>query len=141
MLLESSEEPLVSPLEYECVHAVTFDECCEIIQILSSPKKNVFLYICMFLTELLKHSSHNHLDAFKLGIVLYLFIFPNLYIMVLASIFGRVLLRGHGTRKGHYQALPEKELDHRRTQFIFKFINNDIREFARNEFHLVQDNN
>lgn len=67
MLLESSPEPLVSPLEEECLHAENFDKCCEIIKILSSPKKNVFIYICLFLHDLLKQNSYNRLDAGRLG--------------------------------------------------------------------------
>lgn len=67
MLLESPPEPLVNPLVEECLYANTFDKCCELIQILPGPKKNVFLYICMFLNELLKYSQLNRLDTFKLG--------------------------------------------------------------------------
>lgn len=67
MLLESSPEPLVSPLEEECLYAESFEKCCEIIRILSTVKKNVFIYVCMFLHELLKYNQYNRLDAGKLG--------------------------------------------------------------------------
>lgn len=67
MLLESPPEPLTNPLEEECLYAASFEECCDIIRILPGPKKNVFLYICMFLTELLKFREYNGLDASKLG--------------------------------------------------------------------------
>lgn len=67
MLLESSPQPLVSPLEEECLYAESFDKCCEWIRVLPGPKKNVFLYICMFLHELLKYHQFNRLDADKLG--------------------------------------------------------------------------
>lgn len=67
MLLESPPEPLASPMEEECLYAENFDKCCEIIKVLSGPKKNTFLYICMFLNELLKYGSQNRLDAVKLG--------------------------------------------------------------------------
>lgn len=67
MLLESPPEPLASPLEEECLYAESFDKCCEIIRILPGPKKNVFLYICLFLNEVLKFSQFNRLDAVKLG--------------------------------------------------------------------------
>lgn len=77
MLLESSPEPLVSPLEEECLHAENFDKCREIIRILSSPKKNVFIYICLFLQDVLKHSAQNKLDIVKLCklIILWQFFF------------------------------------------------------------------
>lgn len=67
MLLESPPEPLASPIEEECLYAESFDKCCEIVKILSGPKKNTFLYVCMFLIELLTHSQQNRLDAVKLG--------------------------------------------------------------------------
>lgn len=76
MLLESPPEPLVSPMEEECLYADTFDKCCEIIKVLSGPKKNTFLYICMFLNELLVHSAHNRLEAVKLGMLLNVILFP-----------------------------------------------------------------
>ncbi|KAG4067686.1 hypothetical protein HA402_005458 [Bradysia odoriphaga] len=120
MLLESSPEPLVSPLEDECLYADTFDKCREIIKILSIPKKNVFLYICFFLQEVLKHSTYNRLDAGKL-----------------AMIFGRVFLRGHSTSRNHHRSLPEKEREDRRTAFMYKFLVGDIREFVRNEIPIA----
>lgn len=67
MLLESSPEPTTSPMEEECLYAESFDKCCEIIKVLSGPKKNTFLYICMFLNELLKHNQQNRLESIKLG--------------------------------------------------------------------------
>lgn len=67
MLLESPPEPLASPMEYECLYAESFDKCCEIIKVLSGTKKNTFLYICMFLNELLKYTSQNRLESIKLG--------------------------------------------------------------------------
>lgn len=67
MLLESPPEPLASPMEEECLYADTFDKACDIIKVLSGPKKNTFLYICMFLKELMKYSSYNHLEQVKLG--------------------------------------------------------------------------
>lgn len=120
MLLESSPSPLVSPLEEECLYADTFDKCRELIKILSIPKKNVFLYICFFLHDVLKQSTYNRMDAGKL-----------------AMIFGRVFLRGHGTSKNHHRSLPEKEREDRRTAFMYKFLVNDIREFVRNEIPIA----
>lgn len=67
MLIESSPEPLVSPLEDACLYADSYDKCCENIRMLPGPKKNVFLYICLFLHELLKFSQFNRLDAGRLG--------------------------------------------------------------------------
>lgn len=67
MLLESPPEPLASPMEEECLYAENFDKCCEIVKVLSGPKKNTFLYICMFLNELLKYSPYNRLEAAELG--------------------------------------------------------------------------
>lgn len=146
MLLESPPEPLVSPMEDECLYAESFDKCCEIIKILSGPKKNTFLYICMFLNELLKHKEHNRLDALKLGkfkgteldwasnqvvvpisdFICYLHLFSTFA----ATLFGRVMLKPHGKSKT-YRALSEKDSDERRTTFMQKFLSNDIKDFAR----------
>lgn len=67
MLLEASPEPLVSPLEDELLYADTFEKRQDIIKILSTTKKNVFLYICMFLNDLLEKKVHNRCDAGRLG--------------------------------------------------------------------------
>ncbi|XP_031641168.1 type II inositol 1,4,5-trisphosphate 5-phosphatase [Contarinia nasturtii] len=115
MLLESPPEPLASPMEEECLYAESFDKCCEIIKVLSGPKKNTFLYICMFLNELLKFTPQNRLESIKL-----------------ATIFGRVMLDGHGnSSKSIFRSLTEKDRDERRTAFMHKFLCNDIKDFAR----------
>lgn len=121
MLLESSPEPLVSPLEDECLYAENFDKCCEIIRILSIAKKNVFIYICLFLQEVLKNLVSNRLDAGKL-----------------AAIFGKILLKGHCTSfTNHYRVLSERERDDRRTVFMLKFLSNDLKMFAKNELTFI----
>lgn len=67
MLLEASPEPLVSPLEDELLYADTFEKRQDVIKILSTTKKNVFLYICLFLVELLDHKQFNRCDSGRLG--------------------------------------------------------------------------
>lgn len=67
MLLEATKEPLVYPSEAECLYADNFTKSCEIIKYLPPEKKNVFLYVCMFLVEVLKNNSHNRMDADRLG--------------------------------------------------------------------------
>lgn len=68
MLLEAYPEPLVSPLEEDCLYYYeNFDKACDLIKILSSPKKNVFLYICLFLQDVLKQNATNKIDVWKLG--------------------------------------------------------------------------
>lgn len=67
MLLEASPEPLVSPLEDELLYADTFEKRQDVIKILSTTKKNVFLYICLFLVELLEHKHSNRCDSGRLG--------------------------------------------------------------------------
>lgn len=51
-----------------------------------------------------------------------------------ATIFGRVILSGHGSiARPCFRTLSEKEKDDRRVSFMMKFLTNDIREFANVE--------
>lgn len=143
MLLESPPEPLASPMEEECLYADTFEKSCEIVKVLSGPKKNTFLYICMFLNELLKYGPYNNLDSIKLGmlrihsldsLISYgIIVFVSIVVwFISATIFGRILLNGNGnTSKSIYRTLSEKDRDARRTTFMHTFLCNDIKDFAR----------
>lgn len=54
------------------------------------------------------------------------------FIFCLATIFGRVLLDGHGTAsKSIFRSFNEKDRDERRTAFVLRFLCNDIKDFAR----------
>lgn len=50
------------------------------------------------------------------------------------------MLRGHGA-KSYYRALTERERDDRRTVFMHRFLDSDIREFARSELSSVLSEN
>lgn len=64
--------------------------------------RNVFLYICMFLQELLKHSNENGYDA-----------------KTIASLFGDILLRD-AVRNSKPQASRGK------ANFMYNFLVNDL---------------
>lgn len=67
MMLEASPEPLVSPLEDELLYADTFEKRQDIIKILSVTKKNVFLYICLFLVDLIEQKQYNRCESGRIG--------------------------------------------------------------------------
>lgn len=78
LLLDSTPEPIVP---YELHHrsleaASNYLQCKQIVQELPYHSKNVFIYLCLFLRELLTHSEDNGLD-----------------IKTLATVFGGVFLR------------------------------------------------
>lgn len=99
MLLESSPEPTTSPMEEECLYAESFDKCCEIIKVLSGPKKNVFLYVCMFLNELLKYNQYNRLESIKLGKIQFNYLNQNTISISFFFLFLRIF--SHNIRACH----------------------------------------
>ncbi|KAH0812868.1 hypothetical protein GEV33_009923 [Tenebrio molitor] len=79
VFLSFTKDPVVpSDLHDVCIAAATNYQNCRLIiqQKMSDIHRNVFLYICMFLQEMLKHSNENGYDA-----------------KTLASLFGDILLR------------------------------------------------
>lgn len=121
ILLESLPEPVVTISEQECfVNAESYDRSRELIrQRLKPVNRLVFLYICSFLTELLRKNSTIRLNS-------------------LATIFGRIMLRsqtGPGRPPVAY-AYTEGERDKRRV-FISTFLTNKTLEFARAEVNSV----
>lgn len=119
MLLEASPEPVVSPLEDELLYADTFEKRQDIIKILSTTKKNVFLYICLFLVELLDNKQYNRCDSGRL-----------------ALLFGSAMLRGKGISKNYYRQMSERECDDRRTIFMMHVLNEDVRGLVGSELVL-----
>lgn len=80
----------------------------------------------------------SHLIIFTINfnsIVFIIFILNNVFCFCFAAtVFGRVILCGHGsTSKSYYRTLTDKDKDDRRTLFMMKFLCNDIREFANAE--------
>lgn len=117
MLLESSPKPLVSPLEPDCLFADTMEKSKEVIRIISETHRNCFLYICMFLQYLIQKQSLGRADITKLAIL-----------------FGKAMLKNHYDDVMMVKVnLTERERDDRRTQFIMRFLVNDIKEFSKSQ--------
>lgn len=118
MLLESLPEPVVTISERECiVYADNYERCRELIRTKLKPvNRKVFLYVCMFLIELRRKN-------------------PNVRLELLATIFGRILIRSQGpparaapTGPDVY-AYQEGERDQRR-RFLMTFLTSKIQEFS-----------
>lgn len=67
MLLEAAPEALVSPQEEECLYATTAAERRQIVAGLSPTRKNVFLYVCLFLVDVLEQRQYNLCTLEMLG--------------------------------------------------------------------------
>ncbi|XP_060527450.1 inositol polyphosphate 5-phosphatase OCRL isoform X2 [Cylas formicarius] len=105
LFLSYTKEPVIPfDLQDVCVAASNnFQNCRQLIrQKLSDIHRNVFLYVCMFLQELLKYSQDNGYDA-----------------KTLASLFGDILLRDQ-IRNSRPQASRGK------ANFIYNFLVNDL---------------
>ncbi|KAK9887346.1 hypothetical protein WA026_022016 [Henosepilachna vigintioctopunctata] len=105
IFLSYTKEPVIpSNLQNVAIAASSnYHNCKNIInEKLPDIHRNVFLYICMFLQELLRHSSENGYDA-----------------KTLASLFGEILLRDP-IRNSKPQASRGK------SNFIYNFLVNDL---------------
>lgn len=105
MLLESSGNPLIHPLDLNVLNPdYPFELCLRAIHKLSTPRKNVFLYLTMFLHEFIEQNRNANIE-------------------VIAKLFGMILIRSshdiHGLQ---------------RKNFIKRFLSRGIFNFARNEF-------
>ncbi|KAJ8962464.1 hypothetical protein NQ317_011626 [Molorchus minor] len=105
LFLSYTKDPVIPfELHDNCVAAASnFQNSRQIIlQKVSDLHRNVFLYICMFLQELLKYSNDNGYDA-----------------KTLASLFGDILLRDP-VRNSRPQASRGK------SSFVYNFLVNDL---------------
>ncbi|CAH1122568.1 unnamed protein product [Ceutorhynchus assimilis] len=105
LFLSYTKEPIIPfDLQDSCVAAANnFENCRQLIlQKLNDIHRTAFLYICMFLQELLKYSNDNGYDA-----------------KTVASLFGDILLRDP-IRNSKPQASRGK------TNFVYNFLMNDL---------------
>uniref|UniRef100_A0A0A9XCU3 phosphoinositide 5-phosphatase n=3 Tax=Lygus hesperus TaxID=30085 RepID=A0A0A9XCU3_LYGHE len=115
LLLESTAEPIIP---YECYSkslevAHTYQLCKKIVQELPFHKKNVFIYLCLFLRELVSHSEDNKLD-----------------VNTLATLFGGIFLRDPPWHKkasaGKYWVTNQQNTNIRRkATFVSHFLTTD----------------
>lgn len=87
----------------------------QVISQLPEHSRNVFLYLCTFLQELLSHSHENGLDA-----------------KTIATLFGGVFIRD--PPRSRSEALTksrsnQQALDRKKASFVYHFLVNDQSEF------------
>ncbi|CAH1115120.1 unnamed protein product [Psylliodes chrysocephalus] len=105
LFLSYTKDPVIPyELHDNCIAAASNYQNCKqiILQKVPDLHRNVFLYICMFLQELLKHQNDNAYDA-----------------KTLASLFGDILLRDQ-IRNSKPQASRGK------SNFVYNFLVNDL---------------
>lgn len=67
MLLEASPIPLIHPFEEAVLTASTLDDCLQIVNHLVLTRKQVFIYVVLFLREVMRHRDQNRLNINRLG--------------------------------------------------------------------------
>ncbi|XP_043285885.1 inositol polyphosphate 5-phosphatase OCRL isoform X2 [Venturia canescens] len=117
LLLESTSEPLVPyNLHNVCLSAATnYLQCKQIVMQLPEIRRNVFLYICAFLQELLNHSQDNGLDA-----------------KTLATLFGSIFLRDpprSREERSQRSRATQATFDRKKAAFVYHFLVNDQSDF------------
>ncbi|CAK9797954.1 Type II inositol 1,4,5-trisphosphate 5-phosphatase [Anthophora plagiata] len=119
LLLESTAEPLIPyNLHSVCLSAATnYSQCKQIVMQLPETRRAVFVYICYFLQELLKHTQDNELDA-----------------KTLATLFGSIFLRdpprSRGDRKMRSRTqIIQATIDRKKAAFVNHFLVYDQSDF------------
>ncbi|XP_017773007.1 PREDICTED: type II inositol 1,4,5-trisphosphate 5-phosphatase, partial [Nicrophorus vespilloides] len=109
IFLSFTKDPVVPyHLHKRCIEACeSFAQCKEILEQFHKLERNVFLYVCMFLQDLLKYSVDNGLDCHGLSII-----------------FGDILMRTpmRNTPKPHCR---------KKTRFIEQFLTNDLSDLIQ----------
>ncbi|KAL1117910.1 hypothetical protein AAG570_004223 [Ranatra chinensis] len=110
LLLESTAEPVI-PYNFHSVCtdcATNYQQCRQIIQQLPDLTRNVFLYLCLFLQELLSHSNDNGLD-----------------IKTIATLFGAIFIRDPPRSRDSQNSRTQQTLDRKKANFVYHFLVND----------------
>ncbi|XP_075217089.1 oculocerebrorenal syndrome of Lowe [Lycorma delicatula] len=116
LLLESTAEPIIPyNLHNVCLGAASnYMQCKQIVMQLPDHSKNVFLYLCSFLQELLSHTNDNGLDA-----------------KTIATLFGAIFLRDPPRSRSDLQSRTrsnQQTLDRKKANFVYHFLVNDQSE-------------
>lgn len=108
LLLDSCPEPVIPYDKHSiCLNSASnYLQCKQVIQGLSYHRKNVFIYLCAFLRELLLHADDNGLD-----------------VKTLATLFGGIFLRDrpHNSRG----RITQQQMDRKKSTFVSHFLVND----------------
>lgn len=59
MLLDLPDKPLLDPFVEDLLQTNTAAEAMELISLLSSPRRNVFVHLCMFLRQGIEREYYN----------------------------------------------------------------------------------
>ncbi|XP_049792520.1 inositol polyphosphate 5-phosphatase OCRL isoform X1 [Schistocerca nitens] len=113
LLLESTAEPVIPyNLHNICLNASSnYLQCKQIVMQLPEQRKNVFLYLCTFLQEVLSHMNENGLDA-----------------KTVATLFGTIFLRDPPRSRGDLSSrvrTNQQALDRKKANFVYNFLVND----------------
>ncbi|XP_068085502.1 type II inositol 1,4,5-trisphosphate 5-phosphatase isoform X3 [Anabrus simplex] len=117
LLLESTAEPIIPyNLHNICLGASSnYLQCKQIVMQLPEHRKNVFLYLCAFLQEVLSHMTDNGLDA-----------------KTVATLFGTIFLRDPPRSRGDHTSRArtnQQALDRKKASFVYHFLVNDQSDF------------
>ncbi|XP_050430300.1 inositol polyphosphate 5-phosphatase OCRL isoform X2 [Adelges cooleyi] len=110
ILLDSTSEPIIPyNLHSACLSAVSnYSQCKQIISQLPERSKNVFLYLCAFLQELLNHVNDNNLDT-----------------KTIASVFGEIFIRDPPRSRLDKSGHAKTSMSRKKTSFVYHFLVND----------------
>ncbi|XP_050533288.1 inositol polyphosphate 5-phosphatase OCRL isoform X2 [Daktulosphaira vitifoliae] len=110
ILLDSTSEPIIPfNLHSACLSAVSnYNQCKQIISQLPERSKNVFLYLCAFLQELLNHVNDNDLD-----------------VKTIASVFGEIFIRDPPRSRLDKSGQFRNAMSRKKTSFLYHFLVND----------------
>ncbi|KAF0754717.1 inositol polyphosphate 5-phosphatase OCRL-1 [Aphis craccivora] len=110
ILLDSTSEPIIPyNLHATCLSAVSYySQCKQIISQLPERSKNVFLYLCAFLQELLNHVNDNKLD-----------------VKTIASVFGEIFIRDPPRSRSDKSSHTRTSMSRKKTNFVYHFLVND----------------
>ncbi|PNF30047.1 hypothetical protein B7P43_G05343 [Cryptotermes secundus] len=117
LLLESTAEPVIPyNLHSICLSAASnYLQCKQIVMQLPEHRKNVFLYLCAFLQEVLCHVNENGLDS-----------------KTVATLFGTIFLRDPPRSRGDLSSrarMNQQVLDRKKANFVYHFLVNDQSDF------------
>ncbi|XP_067640591.1 type II inositol 1,4,5-trisphosphate 5-phosphatase [Eurosta solidaginis] len=101
MLLDLPEKPLLDPFVEDLLQTNTTAEAMELIALLSSPRRNVFVHLCMFLRQGIERQYYN--------------------LQQVAIVFGSVLLRNSTTN-----TVRDIYRETRCRDFMHRFISSDM---------------
>ncbi|XP_014262113.1 inositol polyphosphate 5-phosphatase OCRL-1 isoform X2 [Cimex lectularius] len=114
LLLESTAEPVIPyELHAKCLDASSnYTQCKQIVQQLPVISQKVFIYICLFLRELIYHSDDNGLD-----------------IKTISTLFGGIFLRDLGLKNRDQMSKSwfsqQSAQDKKKSTFVSHFLVND----------------